>query len=69
MVARKRHFAKAVSWRIIGTLDTMLIGWFVTGDPMAGLAIGTLEVFTKLFLYYGHERAWYRLSKFGADKE
>tara|TARA_Y100001938_G_C8079088_1_gene427967 strand:- start:1150 stop:1359 length:210 start_codon:yes stop_codon:yes gene_type:complete len=69
VVARKRHFAKAVSWRIIGTLDTMIIGWLVTGDPLTGAAIGAFEVFSKLFLYYGHERAWYKLSKFGVDKK
>ncbi len=68
MVARKRHFAKAVSWRVLGTLDTMVLAWLVTGEPLTGLTIGALEVFTKLFLYYGHERAWYRLSSFGVEK-
>ena len=69
MVARKRHLAKAFSWRVVGTLDTMAIGWFVTGDPMTGVAIGAVEVFTKLFLYYCHERAWYNLSRFGVEKK
>ncbi len=68
MVSRKRHAVKALSWRVLGTLDTMAIGWLVTGDPMIGVSIGTLEVFTKLILYYGHERAWYRLSKYGVDE-
>ena len=65
MVHKKRHLAKAVSWRILGTLDTMVIGWLVSGDPMIGVSIGAIEVFTKIFLYYGHERAWYNFSKFG----
>jgi len=69
MVSRKRHAAKAISWRVLGTLDTMAIGWFVTGDPLIGVSIGAIEVFTKLFLYYGHERAWYKFSKFGVDKD
>ena len=69
MVSRKRHVAKAISWRILGTIDTMLIGWVITGDPMVGVSIGTLEIFTKLFLYYGHERAWYRFSKFGVNQK
>ena len=47
----------------------MIIGWLVTGDPMVGVSIGSLELFTKLILYYGHERAWYRLSKYGVDKD
>ena len=68
MVARKRHLAKAVTWRILGTLDTMIIGWVVTGDPITGITIGSVEVATKLFLYYGHERAWYKFSSFGVQK-
>ena len=26
-----RSIVKAISWRIIGTLDTMLIAWIITG--------------------------------------
>lgn len=68
MVAKSRHFAKAVSWRVLGTVDTMLVAWFVTGDPMTGVAIGSFEVFSKLILYYFHERAWYKFSRFGINK-
>jgi uncharacterized membrane protein len=69
MVAKKRHVAKAFSWRLIGTMDTMIIGWLVTGDPIVGLSIGAFEIFSKMFLYYMHERAWYKYSGFGVDKE
>ena len=68
MVEKKRHIAKAISWRIVGTLDTMLVSTLVTGDPLLGISIGMIEVFTKIFLYYGHERAWYNFSQFGLDK-
>lgn len=57
--ARKRHIVKTITWRIVGTLDTMALGWFVSGDPMIGLKVGALELFTKMILYYFHERAWY----------
>jgi len=57
--ARKRHIAKTITWRVVGTLDTMLLGWLVSGDPMIGLKVGALELFTKMILYYFHERAWY----------
>tara|TARA_A200000159_G_C7258623_1_gene312049 strand:+ start:407 stop:637 length:231 start_codon:yes stop_codon:yes gene_type:complete len=67
MVSKKRHVAKALSWRTVGTLDTMLVSWFVTGDPLVGLSIGALEVVTKTALYYFHERVWYRCSNFGLD--
>lgn len=68
MVAYKRHLAKTISWRVIGTLDTMIISWAVTGSWEWGLAIGGIEVFTKMVLYYLHERAWYKYSKYGIKK-
>ena len=57
----KRHVAKTITWRLLGTIDTMIIGWFITGNPITGLKIGGVEVITKLFLYYFHERLWFRL--------
>jgi len=68
MVNYKRHVAKTITWRIIGTLDTMIIAWVITGSLEWGLAIGGIEVFTKMILYFLHERAWYKFSKFGINK-
>ena len=68
MVAARRHLAKALSWRVVGTLDTMLLGWLISGDPMVGVKVGAAELVTKIILYYAHERAWYRLSTFGVKK-
>lgn len=51
----------------MGTLDTMLISWVVTGSWKAGLAIGFTEVITKMILYFLHERVWYRFSNFGVN--
>ena len=45
----------------------MIIGWLVSGDPWIGVSIGSIEVVTKIFLYYAHERAWYRFSRFGLN--
>lgn len=61
-VSHKRHIAKAVTWRVIGTLDTILLSWFITGDPFIGLQIGLAEVLTKMLLYYLHERVWIRIN-------
>lgn len=58
--SKKRHLAKTVSWRIVGTVDTMAIAWIITGNPLTGLKIGMIEVITKMILYYLHERAWYK---------
>jgi uncharacterized membrane protein len=54
-------FLKAVTWRIVGTIDTTLLGWFYSGNPLTGLKIGLVEVFTKIILYYLHERVWNRV--------
>lgn len=62
--SRKRHLAKTFTWRFIGTLDTMLLAWWISGNPLIGLKIGFVEVFSKMVLYYLHERFWYR-SNFG----
>lgn len=65
--SQKRHIAKTFTWRAVGTIDTILLSWFISGDPLIGLKIGFVEVVTKMILYYLHERAWYRIN-FGLDK-
>jgi len=57
--SQKRHILKTLSWRVIGTLDTIVLSWIITGNPMTGLKIGIVEVITKMVLYYLHERTWY----------
>jgi len=49
---------KAISWRIVGTIDTMIISYFITGQVSLAVSIGGMEVFTKTILYYFHERLW-----------
>jgi len=60
----KRHIAKTITWRMVGTIDTMLLGWIVSGDLKIGLSVGGLELVTKMGLYFAHERIWYK-SNFG----
>jgi uncharacterized membrane protein len=54
---------KAVSWRIVGTIDTMFISFLITGKLTMALTIGGVEVFTKILLYYLHERVWAHIHK------
>lgn len=56
--SRLRSLLKGITWRILGTLDTMLISYFVTGKWTFALSIASIEVITKFILYYFHERAW-----------
>ncbi len=66
-LSRKRHILKTITWRILGTIDTIVIGGLITGDWTIGLSIGGIEVISKMILYYIHERVWYK-SKFGVKK-
>ena len=67
-MSRKRHLLKTISWRVIGTIDTMLLAWLISGNPLIGLKVGGIEVITKMILYYFHERVWYKYD-FGIEKE
>lgn len=49
---------KGISWRIVGSIDTMMIAYLVTGKVHMAISIGSVEVFTKVFLFYVHDRAW-----------
>lgn len=63
-----RSVIKGASWRIVGTLDTMMLSYIFTGLAIKALKIGGVELFTKIFLYWLHERLWMRLS-FGRSIE
>ena len=58
----RRHLAKTFSWRFFATMDTMIIAYFISGDLNLGIKIGSIEILTKIFLYYLHERLWFRSS-------
>lgn len=62
-----RSVVKTISWRTIGTLDTMIISYFITGNLVMAVSIGSIEVITKMVLYYFHERAW-NATNFGRVK-
>ncbi|MBO6658343.1 MAG: DUF2061 domain-containing protein [Pseudomonadales bacterium] len=53
-----RSLLKAFSWRIVATTTTGIIAYFITGDVMAAITIGSIEFVAKFFIYYAHERAW-----------
>lgn len=66
--SRNRHIAKTLTWRLIGTIDTVILGWIVLGNPLKGLQIGMVEIVTKMLLYYFHERLWHKSSYGIQDK-
>ncbi|TMU50967.1 DUF2061 domain-containing protein [Flagellimonas algicola] len=58
----KRSIAKSISWRIVGTLDTIIISWIITGTLSLAFSIGLVELVTKMVLYFFHERIWNTIS-------
>ncbi|WP_047247602.1 DUF2061 domain-containing protein [Maribacter thermophilus] len=59
-----RSIVKAFSWRVIGTLDTLLISYILTGKISIAASIASIDFVTKMVLYFFHERAW-NLVKWG----
>ncbi|TRX65972.1 DUF2061 domain-containing protein [Carboxylicivirga sp. M1479] len=64
---RYRSIIKTISWRVTGTIDTFLVSYLVTGEIGVAASISVVEVFTKLLLYYLHERVWNKV-KIGQEK-
>ncbi|MEP0713691.1 DUF2061 domain-containing protein [Algoriphagus sp.] len=62
-----KSLLKSISWRIVGTIDTIIISYFVTGEMVMAISIGSVEVFSKIILYYFHERVWENTPKTQAD--
>jgi len=50
---------------MVGTIDTILLSWLITGNLETGVKIGGVEVITKMVLYYFHERLWYKYIRLG----
>jgi uncharacterized membrane protein len=69
-VSYKRHIAKAISYRMLGTLQTCLISYFFTGNFWVAGSIGLTEICLKPIIYFFHERMWYTFSEYGiTDKQ
>ena len=58
--SKKRHIYKTVSWRLIATIDSLVICLLITGNPFLGIKIGLWETINKSFLYFLHEKIWYK---------
>ncbi len=57
-----RSIVKTISWRALGTLDTIIISYLITGSLSMAASIGSIELVTKMILYYFHERAWNKIN-------
>lgn len=62
----RRSIIKGATWRIVGTIDTIFLSLIFTGSADKALKIGAIEMFTKILLFYLHERIWMKL-KLGVE--
>jgi uncharacterized membrane protein len=63
-----RSVVKAISWRIVATLTTILLVVIFSKDLVLGTIVGITELIVKTVVYYVHERVW-NLSNFGREVE
>ena len=47
---------------LVKLIGAFLISYLITGSIAIAASIGSIEVLTKMFLYYFHERVWDRIS-------
>jgi len=57
---RAKSALKTLTWRVLASTDTLIIAWVLTGSFTLAGSIMSVEIVTKMFLYYAHERAWSR---------
>ena len=57
-----RSISKAISWRIVGTIDTFVITLVITGNFVVAGSIASVESVSKIILYYLHERVWSKVA-------
>lgn len=62
MESNKRSIAKAISWRIVGTIATGAIGYILTGSMVIASSLMSIDFVVKFILYYVHERAWNKIT-------
>ncbi len=62
MESNKRSIAKAISWRIVGTIATGVIGYILTGSMVIASSLMSIDFVVKFILYYVHERAWNKIT-------
>ena len=64
-----RHIVKTISYRIISSTIGFLILWGTTGNIKIGASFSLAELLFKPFIYFLHERGWYKYIKYGVIQE
>ena len=69
MVSYKRHLVKTITYRILGTLTTVVGAYIIGGSLKIASLLGLGELILKPIIYFLHERVWYRYIKFGLENK
>jgi len=69
MVGYKRHLLKTITYRILGTLTTVIAAYLIGGSLKVASLLGLGELVLKPVIYFLHERVWYRYIKFGLENK
>jgi uncharacterized membrane protein len=64
-VTYKRHLGKTISYRLISSLISFIGIWALTDSAEVGAVLSLTELLYKPFLYFIHERVWYKKIKYG----
>jgi len=56
----KRHILKTISYRILGTLTTVIIAYSLGASLEVSSMLGVGELVLKPVIYFLHERLWYK---------
>jgi len=59
--AHYRSIVKALSYRLVGSMFTIICSFVLTRNFKMSITIGVLDFFSKIILYYGHERLWEKI--------
>ena len=60
-----RHILKTITYRILGTLTTILVAYSLGASIELSSLIGVSELMLKPTIYFFHERIWYNFIKVG----
>jgi uncharacterized membrane protein len=63
-----RHILKTFSYRILGTLTTVIVAYSLGASIELSSLLGVGELLLKPVIYFFHERVWYKYIKIGNKK-
>jgi uncharacterized membrane protein len=63
-----RHILKTLSYRLVGTITTVLVAYYVSGSLEFSSYLGIGELVLKPIIYFLHERFWFKYIKMKGPK-